>query len=97
MIDPRQEAQRIEVRREIAPTPVTFIHAIMLGAFLFYRFWHLSGVLCALLSQRNHSIKHAADTAFVNQPCEEISFKRAWNNCDFAFLLRHPFSNTQLP
>src|SRR5260370_37414691 len=67
MLDGPKEAQRIQVRREIAPAPVTFKYALDLRAFLLDCLRCHGDVPRALLAQRKHSTKHAADAPLGSQ------------------------------
>ncbi len=80
MNDWREEAERIQIRRKISPAPVALKYALVLGIFLHDRFRHLCGFPCEPLGQGNHSIKRAADVAFLRQPVEETTFTRVRNN-----------------
>src|SRR4029077_8617072 len=80
MYDWRQEAERIKIRREISQTPVALKYAPVGGVFPHDRFRHLCVFLCVSFGQGSHSIKHAADVAYVRQPGEETTSTRARND-----------------
>jgi len=67
MLGGRKEAQRIKVRGEISPAPVTFKYALDLRAFFLDCLRYHGDVPWALLAQRKHSTKHAADAPLGSQ------------------------------